>query len=52
MRVSANAGGAQEIERIPLGERIREVEEGPDGAIYVLEDSPRGRLRRLVPAGR
>jgi len=52
VRVSANAGGAQEIERIPLGERIREVEEGPDGAIYVLEDSPRGRLRRLVPAGR
>jgi glucose/arabinose dehydrogenase len=50
VRVSANADGAQEIERIALDERIREVEEGPDGAIYVLEDSPRGRLRRLVPA--
>jgi aldose sugar dehydrogenase len=35
------------------GARIREVEEGPDGAIYVLEDGNRGsqgRLLRLTPA--
>ncbi len=37
----------------PMGARIREVEEGPDGAIYVLEDernSSRGRLLKLTPA--
>lgn len=39
-----------EIERIALGTRIREVEEGPDGAIYILEDGAGGRLRKLVPA--
>ena len=35
-----------------LGERIRDVREGPDGAVYVLTDSFRGRLIRLDPAGR
>ncbi|MEP7317061.1 MAG: PQQ-dependent sugar dehydrogenase [Sphingomicrobium sp.] len=37
----------------PMGARIREVEEGPDGAIYVLEDErndSRGRLIKLTPA--
>ncbi len=37
----------------PMGARIRAVEEGPDGAIYVLEDGGRGsggRLLRLTPA--
>ena len=35
------------------GARIREVEQGPDGAIYVLEDernSSQGRLLKLTPA--
>ena len=35
------------------GQRIREVEEGPDGAIYALEDGSRGsqgRLLKLTPA--
>ncbi len=33
-----------------LGERIRDVRQGPDGWLYVLTDSPRGRLIRLRPA--
>ena len=33
-----------------MGERIRDVVEGPDGAIYVLEDAGSGRLLRLTPA--
>jgi glucose/arabinose dehydrogenase len=33
-----------------LGERIRDVRQGPDGAIYLLTDSPRGRIVRLDPA--
>jgi aldose sugar dehydrogenase len=33
-----------------LGERIRDVRSGPDGALWLLTDSPRGRVLRLVPA--
>ncbi len=32
-----------------LGERIRDVRTGPDGFIYILTDSPNGRLLRLEP---
>jgi glucose/arabinose dehydrogenase len=35
-----------------LGERIRDVREGPDGAVYLLTDSARGRLLRVEPAPR
>jgi glucose/arabinose dehydrogenase len=33
-----------------LGERIRDVRQAPDGAIYLLTDSSRGRILRLDPA--
>jgi glucose/arabinose dehydrogenase len=33
-----------------LGERIRDVRNGPDGAIWLLTDSPDGRVLRVVPA--
>ncbi|MEM7727731.1 MAG: PQQ-dependent sugar dehydrogenase [Pseudomonadota bacterium] len=39
---------ATEAERFEWGTRIREVEQGPDGALYVLEDNE-GRLLRLTP---
>jgi glucose/arabinose dehydrogenase len=32
-----------------LGERIRDVREGPDGALYLLTDSDNGRVLRLAP---
>ena len=32
-----------------LGERIRDVRNGPDGALWVLTDSAEGRVLRLVP---
>lgn len=32
-----------------LNERIRDVRQGPDGAIYVLTDSDEGQLLRLTP---
>jgi glucose/arabinose dehydrogenase len=32
-----------------LGERIRDVRQGPDGYLYVLTDNPKGRLMRLMP---
>ena len=33
-----------------LGERIRDVRQGPDGYLYVLTDSEEGRILRLRPA--
>jgi glucose/arabinose dehydrogenase len=35
-----------------LGERIRDVEQGPDGLLYVITDSPRGRIMRIEPRSR
>lgn len=32
-----------------LGERIRDVRQGPDGLLYVLTDDARGQLIRLIP---
>ena len=34
---------------VELGERIRDVRQGPDGLLYVLTDNARGRLIRLLP---
>lgn len=36
-------------ERIPLGARIRDVEQAPDGSVYVLTDQDDGKLWRLSP---
>jgi glucose/arabinose dehydrogenase len=40
-------GGARS--RIDIGERVRDVRQGPDGLLYVLTDSRAGRLLRLLP---
>jgi aldose sugar dehydrogenase len=34
---------------MPTRERIRDVRQGPEGAIYVLTDNPKGRVLKLVP---
>ena len=34
----------------PKPERIRDVKQGPEGALYLLTDSPQGRVLKLVPA--
>lgn len=36
-------------ERIPLGRRIRDVEQGPDGYLYVCTDQRNGSILRLEP---
>src|SRR5215217_269192 len=33
-----------------LGERIRDVRQGPDGFVYLLTDSQKGRILRMMPA--
>ncbi len=40
---------AREVARYPLGARIRDIEQGPDGTIWIVEDGAEGRLRKLVP---
>ena len=42
--------GDQEILFQELGERIRDVRTGPDGALYLLTDSANGKLLRVSPA--
>lgn len=49
VRVSLDGDNAREAERFDMGERIREVEQGPDGAIWVLEDGKDARLLKLTP---
>ncbi len=34
---------------VDMGARIREVEQGPDGSIWLLEDGSGGRLLELQP---
>lgn len=52
IRVEFNGTNAREAERYDMGKRIREVEQGPDGAIWLLEDGDGGRLLKLTPKGR
>ncbi len=52
VRVEFDGDDAREAERFEMGARIREVEQGPDGAIWILEDdrkSSKGRLLKLLP---
>lgn len=50
IRVDVNGSSAREAERFDMGKRIREVEQGPDGSVYLLEDGEGGRLLKLTPA--
>ena len=52
VRVELDGTEAREVERFPMGARIRSIVEGPDGALWVLEDDRRGsdgELLRLTP---
>jgi glucose/arabinose dehydrogenase len=42
-------GGATPAERWNVGHRLRDVEVGPDGALWMLEDSNPGGLFRVTP---
>lgn len=50
IRVEFDGDTAREAQRFDMGERIREVEQGPDGALWLLEDGASGRLLELTPA--
>jgi glucose/arabinose dehydrogenase len=42
-------GGAKSAERWDVGHRIRDVEEGPDGSLWMLEDANPGALFHVTP---
>ncbi len=50
-RLEVAGGKVQREEKLLQGngERIRDVRQGPDGLLYVVTDSPQGRLLRLQP---
>lgn len=49
VRVDVNGEQAKEVERIPLSVRVRDVEQGPDGTIWVLTDEDNGKILQLTP---
>ena len=54
LRIDLDGTSAKVADRWDMGQRIREVEQGPDGSIYLLEDEDEGsggRLLKLTPAG-
>ncbi|MBP2301197.1 PQQ-dependent sugar dehydrogenase [Azospirillum picis] len=52
VRVAIDGDRAREAERVALGARIRDVAQGPDGALYVVTDASDGAVWRLAPMGR
>lgn len=50
VRVRIHDDQAQALDQWDMGHRIRFVGQGPDGAVYLLEDGSGGRLLRLTPA--
>jgi len=51
-RLTLKGDSAVKEERLLQGlrERIRDVRQGPDGALYLLTDNPAGRILRVTPA--
>jgi aldose sugar dehydrogenase len=50
-RLTLKGDSAVKEERLLQGlrERIRDVRQGPDGALYLLTDNPAGRILRVRP---
>lgn len=42
-------GGARPVERWDIGHRVRDVEEAPDGSLWLIEDARSGGLFHLTP---
>jgi glucose/arabinose dehydrogenase len=49
VRIELDGENAREAERYMMGERMRAVQQGPLGAIWMLEDGDGGRLLKLTP---
>jgi glucose/arabinose dehydrogenase len=42
-------GGATAAQRWSIGKRVRDIEEAPDGSLWMLEDAESGGLFHLTP---
>lgn len=51
IRVDIDGDKARKADRWPMGARIRAVDQGPRGEVFLLEDGKSGRMLRLEPAG-
>jgi glucose/arabinose dehydrogenase len=51
IRVDLDGDNAKVANRWDMGERMRGIAQGPDGAVYLLEDGSDAKLVRLDPAG-
>jgi len=49
IRVRIDGDTAREVQRFDMAARVREVEQAPDGSLWILTDSPAGKLVRLAP---
>jgi len=49
IHVTIRGDRASKADQWPMGNRIRAVDQGPRGEVYLLEDGPGGRLLRLEP---
>ena len=52
IHVDINGDQAKKADEWPMGARIRAVDQGPRGEVYLLEDGANARLLRLEPASR
>ncbi|MEH6758342.1 MAG: PQQ-dependent sugar dehydrogenase [Parasphingorhabdus sp.] len=50
IRITFDGDKVEEAERFAMDSRIREIEQGPDGALWVLEDGKNAKLLKLTPA--
>ncbi|ROR17907.1 glucose/arabinose dehydrogenase [Comamonas sp. BIGb0124] len=50
-RIALDGENATQADHWDMGERIRAVRTGPDGALWLLEDGTSGRMLRLTPKG-
>jgi len=50
IRVDIDGDNARKADQWDMGKRIRAVDQGPRGEVYLLEDGEGGRLLRLTPA--
>ncbi|TWI69313.1 glucose/arabinose dehydrogenase [Pseudoduganella lurida] len=48
-RIALDGENASKVDHWDMGERIRAVRTGPDGALWLLEDGASGRLLKLTP---
>lgn len=50
VRLTMSNGKVSSEERYAMGSRVRDVQQGPDGLLYVVTDDANGKLLRVSPA--